>query len=239
MSKHKADDLYAVVSAASIVAKVTRDRMIEDLKSQWGNIGSGYPSDPDTIAFLKRYIKERGEPPSIARMSWKTRMAKKNRVLISGSLYSRGPIVTHTSDHGIDVAFNVKSLISIVNEIEHSELFKEVGVDYQRESGRTCRKKALLSSESENPDMQQLASIPGGTIFEITVEKNAPFVDHEIRELEVKDFVFIAIKRDGKGLIIPSGTITIQPDDTIIVFTKKDSEEKCMKILNKQLKGTK
>ncbi|WP_048151004.1 ribonuclease HII [Methanolacinia paynteri] len=82
VSKHKADDLYAVVSAASIVAKVTRDRMIEDLKSQWGNIGSGYPSDPDTIAFLKRYIEEREEPPSIARMSWKTisnMMAKKNQ----------------------------------------------------------------------------------------------------------------------------------------------------------------
>jgi len=72
VSRHRADDLYAVVSAASIVAKVTRDRMIEDLKSEWGNIGSGYPSDPVTISFLKDYISERHEPPPIARRSWKT-----------------------------------------------------------------------------------------------------------------------------------------------------------------------
>ena len=72
VSRHKADDLYAVVGAASIIAKVTRDRLIEDLKSEWGEIGSGYPSDPDTIAFLKNYIAEKREPPPIARMSWKT-----------------------------------------------------------------------------------------------------------------------------------------------------------------------
>lgn len=72
VSRHRADDLYAVVSAASIVAKVTRDRMIEDLKSQWGDLGSGYPSDPATISFLKDYIGKHHEPPQIARRSWKT-----------------------------------------------------------------------------------------------------------------------------------------------------------------------
>ncbi|MBN1432958.1 MAG: ribonuclease HII [Methanomicrobiaceae archaeon] len=72
VSRHKADDLYPVVSAASIVAKVTRDRMIDSLKEEWGDIGSGYPSDPMTISFLKKYIDDNGKPPSIARVSWKT-----------------------------------------------------------------------------------------------------------------------------------------------------------------------
>jgi len=82
VSRHKADDLYAVVSAASIVAKVTRDRLIEDLKAEWGDIGSGYPSDPVTIGFLKDYIAEKEGPPSIARRSWKTisnMMSEKNQ----------------------------------------------------------------------------------------------------------------------------------------------------------------
>lgn len=82
VSRHKADDLYPVVSAASIIAKVTRDRLIDDLKKSWGEIGSGYPSDPETIAFLKKYIAMNGGAPSIARSSWKTvsnLLSKKNQ----------------------------------------------------------------------------------------------------------------------------------------------------------------
>lgn len=72
VSKHRADDIYPVVGAASIVAKVTRDRLISDLREEWGDIGSGYPSDPTTISFLKSYIAENKAPPPIARASWKT-----------------------------------------------------------------------------------------------------------------------------------------------------------------------
>ena len=66
---------------------------------------------------------------------------------------------------------------------------------------------------AENPNLQQLASIPGGTIFEFVAEDGAPFIDHEIRELEVKNFVFIAIRRAGGELIIPSGNVRIRPGD--------------------------
>ena len=89
---------------------------------------------------------------------------------------------------------------------------------------------------AKNPMLQQLASIPGGTIFEVVAEKGAPIVDKEIRELKVKDFIFIAIRRFGGELIIPSGTIRIRPGDTITVFTKKEAEDDCLRLLNKQLK---
>ncbi len=49
VSEHKADKTFKVVSAASIVAKVTRDREITALSKKYGEIGSGYPSDPVTI----------------------------------------------------------------------------------------------------------------------------------------------------------------------------------------------
>lgn len=153
-------------------------------------------------------------------------------------------LITTTSDDAVNLMtcwlakrFEVKNLISIVNQIEHSELFKEVGVRISENPDELVANR--LYYWSENPDMQQLATIPGGTIFEITVDKSAPFVDHEIRELNVKDFVFIAIKRVGKEIIIPSGTIRIKPDDRIMVFTKKEAEEECLKILNNQLKSPK
>ena len=72
IAEHKADDKFLPVSAASIIAKVTRDRAIERLKEEYGEIGSGYPSDPRTRAFLEEYYRQHGEFPPIVRRGWKT-----------------------------------------------------------------------------------------------------------------------------------------------------------------------
>lgn len=72
VSEHHADGKFLVVSAASIIAKVVRDREIKKLALQYGEIGSGYPSDPVTIRWLTGYIGEHPAPPPIARRSWKT-----------------------------------------------------------------------------------------------------------------------------------------------------------------------
>ena len=70
VSEHKADDKYTLVSAASIVAKVERDKAIANLRKEFPNIGSGYPSDPTTIAFLKEIPYN--EMPDFVRRSWST-----------------------------------------------------------------------------------------------------------------------------------------------------------------------
>lgn len=72
VAEHKADSKYIPVAAASILAKVTRDRAIEKLKEAYGEIGSGYPSDPITRRFLEEYYKKHGVFPPIVRKSWKT-----------------------------------------------------------------------------------------------------------------------------------------------------------------------
>ncbi|MBD3341865.1 MAG: ribonuclease HII [Candidatus Lokiarchaeota archaeon] len=72
VSKHKADDLFPIVSAASIIAKVTRDRSVEKLKKKYGDMGSGYSSDRKTIDFLRKWIKTNGKAPEFARRTWKT-----------------------------------------------------------------------------------------------------------------------------------------------------------------------
>ena len=82
-ARHKADDTYPVVSAASILAKVTRDRMIVDIADEFGeNIGSGYPSDPVTIAFIEKWLKEKGCTPKHTRNSWDTVKNLKSRLLV-------------------------------------------------------------------------------------------------------------------------------------------------------------
>lgn len=73
VAEHKADDKYPIVSAASVLAKVTRDEAIEAIQRELGTeIGSGYPSDVRTRAFLKRWVEEHNELPPYTRRSWKT-----------------------------------------------------------------------------------------------------------------------------------------------------------------------
>lgn len=72
ISEHHADDTYPIVSAASILAKVRRDLRIEEIKRDYGDFGSGYAHDPETIRFLGEYYRSNKEFPPIVRRSWKT-----------------------------------------------------------------------------------------------------------------------------------------------------------------------
>ncbi len=69
-SRHHADSRFAIVSAASIVAKVSRDRSIEKLRKKY-DLGSGYPSDSKTMRFIKDWIFNNNEIPKFVRKSWK------------------------------------------------------------------------------------------------------------------------------------------------------------------------
>ncbi len=150
-------------------------------------------------------------------------------------------LIATTSDDSVNLMtcwlakkFRVPNVVAIVNQPSHSDFFKEVGVRISENPDELVA--ARLYYWTQNPQLQQLASIPGGTIFEIVAEAGAPIVGHEIRELKVKDFVFIAIRRVGGELIIPSGNVKIQPGDIFTVFTKKEAEDDCLRLLNKQLK---
>lgn len=73
VSQHNADELFPVVSAASILAKVRRDAEIKAIEVELGEpVGSGYPGDPVTIAFLERWINEKGSLPPHTRATWDT-----------------------------------------------------------------------------------------------------------------------------------------------------------------------
>ena len=73
VSKHEADDLFPVVSAASILAKVTRDAEMRKIEEELGTkIGSGYSHDVETIGFLTKWLAEKGTLPPHARASWDT-----------------------------------------------------------------------------------------------------------------------------------------------------------------------
>ncbi|PIU30424.1 ribonuclease HII [Candidatus Woesearchaeota archaeon CG07_land_8_20_14_0_80_44_23] len=69
-AEHKADFNYAFVGAASVLAKVIRDREIEKMKSEMKiDFGSGYPSDPLTKAFIEKNWEKKAFS-EIIRKSW-------------------------------------------------------------------------------------------------------------------------------------------------------------------------
>jgi len=72
IAEHFADRKYVAVSAASIVAKTCREKHISELKKIYGDFGSGYPSDPKTISWIRSFYSNKGYLPPIVRKSWKT-----------------------------------------------------------------------------------------------------------------------------------------------------------------------
>jgi len=85
----KADDKYISVSAASIVAKVMRDRILREMERIYNSkqekkvaFGSGYPSDPNSKTLLKMLACPVIGYPYFVRTSWSTAKtildAKKN-----------------------------------------------------------------------------------------------------------------------------------------------------------------
>lgn len=75
----KADSLYPIVSAASVVAKVTRDKVLggwifvegDSVVREGRNWGSGYPSDARTRVWMKNNIDKVFGFPNVMRFSWK------------------------------------------------------------------------------------------------------------------------------------------------------------------------
>ncbi len=68
--EHKADANHLPVAAASIVAKVLRDKAMDSICNDIGkDVGSGYPSDPVTKKFIAEHYQDY---PEIFRKSWST-----------------------------------------------------------------------------------------------------------------------------------------------------------------------
>lgn len=70
-SEHKADFNHISVGCASILAKCERERQMGKLREEYPEIGSGYPGDPKTKSFLKKYAKKYAEK-GIFRRNWAT-----------------------------------------------------------------------------------------------------------------------------------------------------------------------
>ncbi len=83
--EHKADVNHVVVGAASILAKVTRDREIEKLKKKLGiDVGSGYLTDERTQQFLEKHFDDYENVFRKKWLPWQEKLKKKNQATLGG-----------------------------------------------------------------------------------------------------------------------------------------------------------
>jgi ribonuclease HII len=84
--EHKADVNHVSCSAASILAKVTREEEVEKIKKRIGkDFGSGYPSDPVTKKFIEEHGKKHKKDGIIRETwaTWQNQKAKKSQLKLN------------------------------------------------------------------------------------------------------------------------------------------------------------
>jgi ribonuclease HII len=72
ISLHHAEEASIAVAGASIVAKVARDLEMLRIREEYGEMGSGYPSDKRTKKFVREWIERNNTPGLFIRNSWKS-----------------------------------------------------------------------------------------------------------------------------------------------------------------------
>ena len=73
IAKNNADKTYPIVSAASIIAKVERDRLVDEIKKRVNfDFGVGYTHDARCIKFLETILTEYERPTPFIRWKWDT-----------------------------------------------------------------------------------------------------------------------------------------------------------------------
>jgi ribonuclease HII len=85
----RAENRFPAVGAASVLAKVERDAALERIREQHGAVGSGYPSDPVTRAYLTDLLRRGADLPEFVRTRWDTlnRLREEIEFGTQGSLF--------------------------------------------------------------------------------------------------------------------------------------------------------
>lgn len=124
----------------------------------------------------------------------------------------------------------VKTQAAVVNQKEHETLFINEGFKICENRNELVARNMLLSLN--NPDAHILVTMDGACIFEVVVHEGSKGADKTVKEFPGgKDELYIAIRRDGE-LIIPNGDTVFKAGDRVVVFTKKEAEEKSVGRMN-------
>lgn len=127
--------------------------------------------------------------------------------------------------------FNVKRVISRVNNPKNEEIFKKLGVDEIVNGTKIIY--SLIDQEVDSQKPVSIIPLKLGNIeiAEIQLMKNSASVGKKVKDLTLpEESTLAAILRSG-SIIFPRGETTLQEGDTVFALTLPDKEAALRKLL--------
>jgi trk system potassium uptake protein TrkA len=122
-----------------------------------------------------------------------------------------------------------KTVISIVDDAEHTETFKQAGINLQVNPDVVAAKH--IQRLIAQPYVKDFLSFEGAEIFEIEIEEGMKCVGQPISKLATPDGVkVLVVQRGGKYL---SADREIQPKDWLTLIVNRESAKKGTEFMNR------
>ena len=116
----------------------------------------------------------------------------------------------------------VKHLTTIVNEPEHIDIFKRIGITIQKNPD------AVVAEDIYNtmlrPTINDFVSLAGGKaeILEIIVKEKSHAAGKAVKDLGLPANVLVIAIERGDDVIIPEGSTVITEGDSVYVFVRRN-----------------
>ena len=123
----------------------------------------------------------------------------------------------------------VKTVISLVDEAEHVETFKQAGINLQVNPDIVAAKH--IYRMISHPYIKDSLSLEGADIFEIEIEEGMKCVGQWVSKLATPNGVrVLVLQRGGKYLLVDS---EIQPKDWLTLIVTRESAKKGTEFMNR------
>lgn len=148
-------------------------------------------------------------------------------------------VVTVTGDDAVNLLvtqvarhrFHVERTIARLNNPRNQHLFVALGVEGTVSS--TAIIADLIEREVATREIKTLLSFKSGeiTIVEIDLQREAPAVEHHLRDLRFPEGSLLVSVLRGNDVIVPSGATQLQPEDRLIALCSHTSEQALRELL--------
>jgi trk system potassium uptake protein TrkA len=123
----------------------------------------------------------------------------------------------------------VKTVISLVDEAEHTETFRQAGINLQVNSDKVAAKH--IYRMISQPYVKDFLSFIGTEIFEIEIEEGMKCVGQSVSGLATPNGVkVLVVQRGGKYL---SADKEIQPKDWLTLLVNREAARKGTEFMNR------
>ncbi len=122
-----------------------------------------------------------------------------------------------------------RMVISLVDETEHEEAFRQAGASFQVNLGMVAAKH--ISRMIAQPYVKDFISCEGAEIFEIETEKGMKCVGRKLSEIAAPNGVKVLVVQRGGQYVSVDGEI--QPHDWLTLIVSRESAKKGTEFMNK------